>query len=203
MELHRRFSPTTSRRLNAAWNGFLTFATLFTGFMATSPFHNDVADGHWDVWFAMPLFMVIGMLLFLPVVWLVRKIRGPLYRYSEEVLTPRVLIDSHTFYSEPSLEGRYIQRDLRKALREDLSTIEAQIPSLRSWVGTFRNNKDGERRLLWRDKKRLEKILRRHGLDSRLKWVGSEEACSLREERMNKAQQRWERRFPEDTGWFV
>ena len=195
MELHRRFSPTTSRRLNAAWNGFLTFSTLFMGFMATSPFHNDVADGHWDVWFAMPLF--------LPVVWLVRKIRGPLYRYPEEVLTPLVLIDYYTLYSEPSLEGRYIRRDLRKALCEDLSTIEAQVPSLRSWVDTFRNHEDGERRLLWRDKKRLEKILNQHGLDSRLKWVESEEACSLREERMNKAQQRWERRFPEHTGWFV
>ena len=203
MELHRRFSPTTSRRLDAAWNGFLTFATVFMGFMATSPLHNDVVDGHWDVWLAMPALMVFGMLLFLPVVGLVRRIRGPLYRSSEKVLTPLVLIDYYTLYSEPSLEGRYIQRDLRKALREDLSTIEAQVPSLRSWVDTFRNNEDGERRLLWRDKKRLEKILARHGLDSRLKWVESQEAISLREERMNKAQQRWERMFPERTGWFA
>lgn len=203
MELHRRFSPRTSRCLNKAWDGYLAFATLFMGVMATSPFHNDVADGHWDVWLAMPAFMAIGMLLFLPVVLLVWHIRGPLYTPAEQVLTPQVLIDATTLYSEPSLEGRYIKADLRQALRQDLETLERQVPTLRDWVAAFRHHEDGEQRLLWRDKKRLEQLLARHGLESRLKWVESPEAESLRQQRMDKAQQRWERRFPEKMGWFL
>lgn len=198
MATHRRFLPTTSQALSHAWKAFLTVSTLAMGLAFASPALKRALSSDPAAWIAVPGMAVLGILAFLPIVGLVAWARGPLYQRVEEEMVPE-----DRMLNIVSLERRYIQRDLRRALKADLKALETQVPSLQPWVARFRNHPDGERFLLWRDKQAVERLMRRYGLTSQLAEVDTEEAHERRSAQMQRAEDRLQRRNPEGEYWVV